>query len=151
MAAFKIISSLFNVILPPGYNFFCRTILDALKGNGVARLHERKPLGNGDRSGVNAVGAVIGQREIVVGVTGNDDILDRLDRAGDSFACRWFLGSRFFDFLLSQRLTVIALRLIDCLSGADDLVLRDIDERIHFHKPCSIFQGNEICRSPGNI
>ena len=73
MAAFKIISSLFNVILPPGYNFFCRTILDALKGNGVARLHERKPLGNGDRSGVDAVGAVIGQREIVVGVTGNDE------------------------------------------------------------------------------
>ena len=33
----------------------------------------------------------------------------------------------------------------------DDLVLRDIDERIHFHKPCSIFQGNEICRSSGNI
>ena len=76
MAAFKIISSLFNVIVPPGYNFFCRTILDALKGNGVARLHERKPLGNGDRSGVDAVGAVIGQCEIVAGVTGNDDLHD---------------------------------------------------------------------------
>ena len=114
-------------------------------------MYERKTLGNGDRSGVDAVSTVIGQREIVVGVAGNDDVLDCLDRAGDSLACRRFLGSRLFDLFLPQRLTVIALRLVDRLSSANDLVLRDIDERIHFHKPCSVLQGNEICRPSGNI
>ena len=86
--------------------------------------------------------------EVVAGASGNNGVCHGSYGSGDLCALR-FLGK--LHILKIQRLSVIALGFIDGLPGAYDLVLFDIYEGVHLHKPCVVLQGDKVGRPVGNI